>query len=106
MASDDEPSGITMTAAELEMRHNSGNRFRLRSMLYMEPSEPPKVGGQWPLITEVCDTGSRLRPPILYSTQALPGEAYEARAKDQVVVIPVHPKAVARELREEVLAYA
>ena len=82
---------ITISAAELEMRHNGGGRYRLVAMLYMEPSEPPKVGGQWPIITEVCDTGSRLRPPILYSTEAAPGEAYEARPKDKVVVIPVNP---------------
>lgn len=87
---------ITMTVAELEMRHNGGNRFRLRAMPYMVPSEPPKVGGQWPIITEVCDTGSRFRPPILYSTQAAPGEAYEARPKDKVRVIPVHPGVASR----------
>lgn len=97
MASD--PGPITMTAAELEMRHNGGNRFRLVAMPYMTPSAPPKVGGQWPLITEVCDTGTRLRPPILYSTQALPGEAYEARPKDKVRVIPVHPTQASRSTR-------
>ncbi|MFI7126022.1 hypothetical protein ACIBQ1_10030 [Nonomuraea sp. NPDC050153] len=97
---------ITMTAAELEMRHNGGNRFRLRAMLYMEPSEPPQVGGQWPIITEVCDTGTKLRPPILYSTQASPGEAYEARRGDKVRVIPVHPHAAARGRRERTSAHA
>jgi hypothetical protein len=101
-----ESGTITMTATELEMRWQSGNRFRLVAMLYMTPSEPPKVGGQWPLITEVCDTGTRLRPPILYSTQAAPGEAYEARPKDKVVVIPVHPNVAMREQREKVLAHA
>ncbi|MGW4800923.1 hypothetical protein ACWEPC_51740 [Nonomuraea sp. NPDC004297] len=97
--SSEEGVAITMTAAELEMRHNSGNRFRLRAMPYMEPSEPPKVGGQWPIITDVCDTGSKLRPPILYSTQALPGEAYEARRNDKVKVIPIHPAQASRSAR-------
>jgi len=100
-----EPGAITMTAAEMEMRHNGGNRFRLRAMPYMEPSEPPKVGGQWPIITEVCDTGSRLRPPILYSTQAAPGEAYEARRNDKVRVIPVHPGVASRRQSGEVAAH-
>lgn len=96
-----DPGAITMTAAELEMRHNGGNTFRLRAMPYMEPSEPPKMGGQWPIITEVCDTGTRLRPPILYSTQALPGEAYEARPSDKVVVIPVRPNSATRNQHEQ-----
>lgn len=91
-----EEGAIHMTARELEMRHNGGGRFRLVAMLYMEPSEPPKVSGQWPIITEVCNTGTKLRPPILYSTEALPGEAYEARPKDVVVVIPVYPAQAAR----------
>ena len=100
------PGTITMTAAELEMRHNGGNRFRLVAMPYMKPSKPPKVGGQWPLITDVCDTGARLRPPILYSTQAAPGEAYEARPKDKVVVIPVRPHVASRARRERTTADA
>lgn len=97
-----EDGAIRMTAAELEMRHNGGGRFRLVAMLYMEPSRPPKVGGQWPLITEVCRDRAFLRPPILYSTEALPGEAYEAYPKDEVVVIPVHPAGVSRKTEDAV----
>jgi hypothetical protein len=72
----------------------------------MTPSEPLKVAGQWPIITEVCDTGTRVRPPILYSTQAAPGEAYEARRRDQVVVIPVGSDAAPRRAREQAAARA
>ena len=102
--SSEEEVAITISAAELEMRHNGGNRFRLVAMLYMEPSEPPKVGGQWPIITEVYDTGSRLRPPILYTTQASSGEAYEARRNDKVRVIPVQSGAATRGRHERASA--
>lgn len=87
-----EDNAIRMTAAEVHMRSNSGGRFRLVEMTYMEPSHPPKVGGQWPLIIEVWHDKAWRRPPILYSTEALPDEAYEAYPEDVVVVIPVHPQ--------------
>jgi hypothetical protein len=97
---------ITMTAAELELRHNGGNRFRLVALPFMRPSAPPKVAGQWPLITLVEPTADEGPQQILVSTEALPGEAYEAHAGDTLVVIPVHPEQAARstQTREAVSA--
>ncbi|MFI7131555.1 hypothetical protein ACIBQ1_38175 [Nonomuraea sp. NPDC050153] len=93
-----EPGSIEMEVHELVMRFASGGRFRLIAMLYMVPSEPPKVGGQWPrvLFAEYVNDGHEV--PILFGTEALPGEAYEAFPNDQVVVIPIPPAQAAREL--------
>lgn len=105
MSNDD--TAIRMQAAELAMRHNAGNRFRLVEMTYMTPSRPPQVGGRWPLITDVWLDKAWRRPPFLYATEALPGEAYEAYPDDVVVVILVHPEQAARSMhaaREAVLA--
>lgn len=100
MASDfrDEPDAIVMEAHELVMRFASGSRFRLRDMLFRLPSEPPQVGGQWPRIVfaEYADDGHEV--PILFGTEALPGEAYEAYTDDLLVVIPIPPAEAAREL--------
>ena len=91
-----EDNAIRMQAQELEMRYQSGGRFRLVEMTYMKPSHPPQVGGRWPLITNVEQVKAWRRPPILYSTEALPGESYEAYPEDVVVVIPVHPEQASR----------
>lgn len=102
-----EDNAIRMQARELAMRHNAGNRFRLVEMTYMKPSHPPQVGGRWPLITNVEQVKAWRRPPILYSTEALPGESYEAHPEDVVVVIPVHPEQAsqaAQGVREAALA--
>jgi len=85
---------ITMPAAELEMRHNSGSRYRLVALPFMKPSAPPKVGGRWPIITMADYAADDGRRQVLITTEALPDEAYEAYAKDKVVVIPVNPAAV------------
>jgi hypothetical protein len=104
---------ITMSAAELKMRHNGGTRYRLVAMPYMEPSHPPKVGGRWPLITHVTRDRDLFRmiylacklrrPPqgqIYFSTEALPDEAYEAYPGDNVVVIPVNEERATRSARD------
>lgn len=91
----DEPGSIAMDVHELVMRFASGGRFRLVAMLDMLPCEPPKVGGEWPrvLFAKYANDGHKV--PILFGTEALPGEAYEAYPDDQVVVIPIPPEQAA-----------
>lgn len=93
-----EPEAIKMQAHELVMRFASGGRFRLRAMLFMLPSEPPKVDGDWPRVVfaEYANDGHEV--PILFGTEALPGEAYEAYKDDEVMVIPIPPEQAARSL--------
>jgi hypothetical protein len=91
---------ITMPASELEMRHNSGSRYRLVAMPFMMPSAPPKVGGRWPLITAADYTDDNGPRQVLIETEALPGEGYEAYPNDKVVVIPVNPAASQTQQRQ------
>jgi hypothetical protein len=100
-----EPGTITMTATELEMRHNSGSRFRLVALPFLRRSTPPKVGGRWPLITLVDYTDDAGPEQVGILTEATP-EGYEAYPGDKVVVIPVHPGQASRsaQAREAVSA--
>lgn len=90
---------IRMTAAELEMRFNSGGRFRLVALPFLRKSRPPKVGGQWPLITLVDYTDDSGPEQVAILTEALP-EAYGPFPGDMVVVIPVHPAGVSRKTED------
>ncbi|SEU46502.1 hypothetical protein [Nonomuraea wenchangensis] len=94
----DEPGSIAMDVHELVMRFASGGRFRLVAMLDVLPCEPPKVGGEWPRILFAEYVNDGYEAPILFGTEAQPGEAYEAYPTDRVVVIPIPPAQAAREL--------
>lgn len=91
-----EDGAMRMEAHELEMRWRSGGRFRLVALTFMRPSKPPKVGGQWPLITAAGYAADDGPQQVLIATEALPDEVYEAYPKDVVVVIPVHPQQAER----------
>lgn len=97
-----EDSGtIRIKAQELEMRFNSGGRFRLVSLPFLRPPTPPKVGGHWPLITTACCTADDGPSQIVIETQT---GLYEAYPHDDVVVIPVNPTTVYKS--QQVATYA
>lgn len=99
-----EDNAIRMQASELEMRYQSGSRFRLVAVGRMRP---PRAGGQWPLITLVDYTDDDGPLLVVVLTETTPEEGYGARPEDVVVVIPVHPAEAVQSTqsaREAVLA--
>ena len=99
-----EDNAIRMQARELEMRYQSGGRFRLVAVGRMRP---PRVGGRWPLITLVDYTDDDGPLQVVVLTETTPEEGYGARPEDMVIVIPVHPEQASRtaqDARKTVLA--
>jgi hypothetical protein len=88
-----EDNAIRMQAKELEMRYQSGGRFRLVAVGRMRP---PRMGDQWPLITLVDYTDDDGPLQVVVLTETTPEEGYGTRPQGMVVVIPVYPEQASR----------